>query len=148
MWTAPFASGFDVFERLRRHMSVFRRGASAAGPDEQPRTERRTAGATDRRRLRNAFRPNSSKPNPIQTKPDQENGLGLSWIPSSDLRLFNRLRAVQIKKRTPKMESRRHPAASAHASRPIARGNKRLQRLDVHSGLWLRRWTLSGPFDP
>src|SRR5271157_3687701 len=113
MWTAPFASGFDVFERLRRHMSVFRRGASAAGPDEQPRTERRTAGATDRRRLRNAFRPNSSKPNPIQTKPDQENELGLSWIPSSDSGLFKGLRADQSKMgKMPKCnsaESRRPP---------------------------------------
>src|SRR5271166_1719791 len=107
MWTAPFASGFDVFERLRRHMSVFRRGASAAGPDEQPRTERRTAGATDRQRLRNAFRPNSSKPNPIQTKPDQENGLGLSWIPSSDSGLFNGLRALQNKKTPETPESGR-----------------------------------------
>ena len=41
--------------------------------------------------------PNSSKPNQTQTKPDQENGLGFSWIPSSDSGLFKRLRAVQIK---------------------------------------------------
>ena len=34
------------------------------------------------------LRPNSSKPNQIQTKPDQENGFGLSWIPSS-IRAFS-----------------------------------------------------------
>ncbi len=33
-----------------------------------------------------------------QTKPDQENGLGLSWISSSDSGLFNGLRAIQSKK--------------------------------------------------
>ena len=35
------------------------------------------------------LRSNSSKPNQNQTKPDQENGLGFSWIPSSDSGLFN-----------------------------------------------------------
>src|SRR5271166_4571759 len=35
------------------------------------------------------LRPNSSKPNQSQTKPDQEKGLGFSWIPSSDSGLFN-----------------------------------------------------------
>ena len=39
--------------------------------------------------------PNSSKPNQSQSKPDQENGLGFSWICSSDSGLFNGLRAVQ-----------------------------------------------------
>jgi len=47
------------------------------------------------------LRPNFSKPNQIQTKPDQENGLGFSWIPSSYSGLFNELRAVQIKKELP-----------------------------------------------
>ncbi len=51
-------------------------------------------GATGRA---NDLRPNSSKPNQSQTKPDQENGLGFSWIPSSNSGLFNGLRAIQIK---------------------------------------------------
>src|SRR5271166_5833183 len=59
--------------------------------------ERRAPGATGPG-LRSGLRPKFSKPNPIQTKPDQENGLGFSWIPSSDSGLFNELRAIQIKK--------------------------------------------------
>ena len=43
--------------------------------------------------------PNSSKPNQSQSKPDQEKGLGFSWIPSSNSRLFNGLRAIQSKKK-------------------------------------------------
>ncbi len=56
--------------------------------------ERRAPGATGPG-LRSGLRPKFSKPNPIQTKPDQENGLGFSWIPSSDSGLFNGLQAVQ-----------------------------------------------------
>src|SRR5271166_3888323 len=56
-------------------------------------------GLTDSRRgLRNGLRPNFSKPNQTRTKPNQENGLGLCRIPSSDSGLFNGLRAVQSKK--------------------------------------------------
>src|SRR5271165_1636150 len=45
---------------------------------------------------RDIFRPNPPKPNPSQTKPDQEKGLGFSWIPSSDSSLFNGLRVSQV----------------------------------------------------
>ena len=38
--------------------------------------------------------PNPSKPNQSWIKPNQENGLGFSWIPSSDSGLFNGLRAI------------------------------------------------------
>src|SRR5271166_6204336 len=69
-------------------------GVLTSGRQALPiRTGRRAPRATGRRRLRSA--PNSSKPNPNQTKPDQDNGLGLSWIPSSDSGLFNGLRAAQ-----------------------------------------------------
>ncbi len=61
------------------------------------RFETRAPGATGRRRLAERLRPNSSKPNPSQTKPVQEYWLGFSWIPSSDSGLFNELRAAQIK---------------------------------------------------
>src|SRR5208337_1998760 len=40
--------------------------------------------------------PNTPKPNPSQTKRDQENGLGFSWIPSFDSSFFNGLRANQV----------------------------------------------------
>ncbi len=56
--------------------------------------ERRGPGATGPG-LRSGLRPKFSKPNPSQTKPDQENALGLSWISSSDSGLFNGLRAIQ-----------------------------------------------------
>ena len=55
----------------------------------------REAGISDICMVLISLRPNSSKPNPSQTKPDQENGLGFSWIPSSDLWLFKELRAFQ-----------------------------------------------------
>jgi hypothetical protein len=45
--------------------------------------------------------PNPSKPNQSRTKPNQENGLGFSWIPSSDSELFNGLQAIQRKKFSP-----------------------------------------------
>jgi hypothetical protein len=40
--------------------------------------------------------PSQTKAEPIQTRPNQENGLGSFWIPSSDLGLFNGLRAIQV----------------------------------------------------
>src|SRR5271166_4824030 len=51
--------------------------------------------------------PNTPKPNPSQTKRDQENGLGFSWIPSSDSSFFNGLRANQVT--GAKVRSRRQP---------------------------------------
>ena len=85
--------GFNFFNPLRRHFSASLRpgdrlcpfgrgGARLARPADA------VCGAP----------PNSSKPNPNQTKPDQENGLGFSWIPSSNSGLFNGLRAAQSKK--------------------------------------------------
>src|SRR5271166_6976599 len=78
----------------------------------QVKSRRRPTTSAERLRL------NSSKHNQIQTKPDQENGLGFSWIPSSDSGLFNRLRAVQIKKcnsqpRDEIREGRTAPASAA-----------------------------------
>jgi hypothetical protein len=76
---------------------------------------------TAARYLTERLRPNSSKPNQTQTKPDQENGLGFSWILSSDSWLFNGLRAIQIKKM---QLPRSSPGARRPASiRPIAWGN-------------------------
>ncbi len=84
--------------------------------------ERRAPSATGRRHLptpsAERLRPNPSKPNQIQTKPDQENGLGLSWIPSSDSGLFNGLRAVQNKNATRKMEFWSPPGCQ-RASSPL-----------------------------
>src|SRR5271166_4294439 len=56
--------------------------------------------------------PNSSKPNQFQTKPDQENGLGFSWIPSSNSGLFNGLRPVQREKEKKKRKSPRGDSAA------------------------------------
>src|SRR5271165_4541768 len=106
--------------------------------------ERRAPGASGRRPLADRLRPNSSKPNQIQTKPDQENGLGFSWIPSSDSRLFNGLRAVQIKK-TPQMESRRRPAASV-ASSAVTGETRAVQDIGASNLAFHLRSRNSAPF--
>src|SRR5271169_6128061 len=62
--------------------------------------------------------PSQTKSKPSQTKPDQENGLGFSWIPSSDSRLFNGLRAIQIKK----IQLPRWSVVCARAAARILRG--------------------------
>src|SRR5208337_752989 len=58
---------------------------------------RRPRSRAGRTRPQGRLGPNHPKPNPSQTKKNQGNGLGFSWISSSDFGLFNGLRATQSK---------------------------------------------------
>ena len=79
-------------------------GSGDAARARRPRSE---AGRRDREPR---LGPNHPKPNQSQTKQNQENGLGFTWIPSSDSGLFNGLRATKANKNS---RPRRRRSSSA-----------------------------------